>query len=491
MTAVEEGAWEILALCYKDLPKAANVDSVKAVGPLLSKSVTATQTNALVESILAPFAAHGRRTHGTAMDKTLLLSLRTYWESHLSANAVQLFVMMRFPLWTASGKVTKSALIDRLLAEPEGVFPCPFQTIVDWTESHSTVADTAGGTETAAFTSAVAAAVAVALQAAGKPDPQPSPATNVVQMSVDNLMTLIASAKASGATADSVAATGKAKLLPLQRLLVEVEVSVRSCSFVEPLLLSALHIAKLRDQGALGGAQLDRRVELVSGSGVYLSGAEAPMEDFSQVCDFTKFLQGMNYLFMLYASDPTVAGRLVDMLTWHHLLWSSPMGTQQQKIKYARAFMYKYQLTLANDWTGKFQSDYQLFQEHLHNVGGSTEGTRNPDDSRNSRQRVKPPRSEPSSARETGGNGRKRPDRDGRRQPDRGGRPPTPGSPKRRKLPQDMLCNSRRAPSFKVCTYPGCRYVHECASCQGDHAAVACTQWSDAKAAAWIAQKNY
>ena len=32
MTTVEDGAWEHLAVVYKYLPKAANVDSIKAVG---------------------------------------------------------------------------------------------------------------------------------------------------------------------------------------------------------------------------------------------------------------------------------------------------------------------------------------------------------------------------------------------------------------------------------------------------------------------------
>ena len=300
-------------------------------------------------------------------------------------------------------------------------------------------------------------------------------------MTLENILALVASAKASGPSLDgAVVAVAKPRVLPLQKMLAEAEAQVKIGGYVDVFTLAPGHIGKLRDQSALGGTE--KRVELTAGSGVYLTGAEAPMEDFSKMCDATKFLQGMNYLFVVLYARSTMAGRLLDMLTWHNQLWASPLGTQGQKVRYARAFMYKYQLDKADNWTEKFQSDYQLFQEHLQPVvAGSADG----------HKRERPARmtaaEEPSKRGE-----RKRPDKEGG-----GGRKrsaPTSDSSsggRKRTAPHEMLCNSRRAPVYKECTYAGCRYVHTCATCQGNHAAVACTQWNDTKAAAWIAQKGY
>ena len=163
MTTVDNCDWESSAVGYTAMAKAANVESVRQVGQPDRKSVSDTQTNALIATIQGPFMAHLRRQDkAVPMDKPLTQYLRTYWEGHLSARAVRLFMMMRFPSWVVD-KSTKVALIDRLLMESEPVFPCPYQIIADWAASHLVV----DAFTDARIATAVAAAVAAALQGVG------------------------------------------------------------------------------------------------------------------------------------------------------------------------------------------------------------------------------------------------------------------------------------------------------------------------------------
>ena len=145
MTTVDGCDWGGSAVGYTAMAKATNGELVRQIGQPDRKSVTDGQTNALMATIQGPFMAHLRRQDkAVPVDKLLTQYLKSYWESHLSAKAVQLFAMIRFPSWVVD-KATKIALIERLLTEPEPVFPCPHQIIADWAASHLVVEDPTEG----------------------------------------------------------------------------------------------------------------------------------------------------------------------------------------------------------------------------------------------------------------------------------------------------------------------------------------------------------
>ena len=458
---------------YRNLPlckEAVGMAKVVALGLPAAKNVSPSQTSDLIGLIQPLFALHRQRPDKhTAMDSVLVQYLKMYWENHLSATGLRLFALMRFPAWNTDQNATKRTLVDAFLAEPEGVFPCPRQIISDWAAAH-TVSEASDGGATGGKTSLEFAAVAVAIQ---------NQAQQPVQSPMEQLLAVLMAAGAGKALpAEGVSPMVIPKrMLPLERHMKEVMEQVRSGGFIDPHSLSAQFLATLRERGHLGGSQQER-VEMGPGTGVFLMGAGAPPGvDFSTMFDYTKFTQGMNYLAVLYTQVPAAAARLPDFLEWHHKLWASPIGSPLQKIKYARAFMYKYQLALAFDWKGKFETDYQLFQEFL---GTGVVAVASPSTAA-LRRTDKPAREEDPPKRERGG----------RRNRKLSDRTATPDSKRPRTPASEMLCNSRRAQSYKECSFTGCRYIHLCASCQGDHAAAACPQWSDAKASAWIALKRY
>ena len=191
------------------------------------------------------------------------------------------------------------------------------------------------------------------------------------------------------------------------------------------------------------------------------------------VYDIGMFTTGMLRYLELVAATPELSSRLFDILRWFRLLIEMK-ATDHSRVKFAKEFMWKYQGSdRAVDWEGKLESDYALQRDFLVAPSEARDMRRTPQGG--------------GSAARAGSNGR------GRRREEspsgQGGRPDA----KRPRVSRMRLCRSRSDPAKGECSFPSCKYSHECASCGQDHSAKACQTaglWSTAMAARITALHN-
>ena len=173
--------------------------------------------------------------------------------------------------------------------------------------------------------------------------------------------------------------------------------------------------------------------------------------DLSNVFSWDLWCDGWS-VFLHMVAGSSRKERTADLVAWMTKLTKFPRGSGADKVKYARAFTFKYAALKFDNWCDLFHSDAALLLEFLSSDPAAAPSSR--------------------SKFSSGRTSRKR-------QSSRAG-----GSSKKAKT--SPLCFSRLKKSAGLCKFSPCRFSHSCVSCSGDHAAVDCKSWDQSKADAFI-----
>lgn len=413
-------------------------------------------TSAQQEEVLARLTAYvAPLSPEDEWPPTAVSDLREWWEVHLNLMAVRVAsAMYKAPVDVV--KASKKSIVSWLVDGKR--LPIRLNTIVDWFSALS--AEETDAVPDDASPNPLPTRPAQAPVTGGNLEDDQGNGKHSgpyhVSMSPEQMQQMLASfaSQLRDPSASSEKTALKVAESPLDVHLRKTRNSVNMMAFVDPSTLCKTYLEYIKSKQAAYGQS---KSISVSSDGRITTG-EPTLRDVSKRYCSVEFRQGWDFLLEMYMDDPAVAHRVPDMLKWARIVWSQGIGTPEQKVRYSKEFMFKYQRSEASDWVGKFSTDVPLMLEFL--------------------CPLPQPQSKPSgtAAAPSGGRGKG----SGAKRKATSA-PPGPRKPKKKRC-----CFSRSNPEHGECTYKNCRFCHKCASCGKDHCAQKCDAWDDKKAALYV-----
>ena len=239
---------------------------------------------------------------------------------------------------------------------------------------------------------------------------------------------------------------------PLERHYAVIDDQLRQGQFVDPMQLSNPVIDKMKFKipGQTNKSEKIGSLTLTSEAGPTNSAGWFNPEGMKQ---------GFERLVLRVLDIKEIHHRARDMMRFSEKLWNFAGPSDDEKAKFMKHFMFEH--AGEENWADSMFLDMQLMSRFLWPKTQSDMGQRF--------ESLKRRRDEEKNAFSRS----QRPSRSGAGRQER----PT----LRARTRTAKVCYTRLDPNRGECTYPSCRFSHQCASCGQNHSASACPKWDDAK----------